>query len=272
MIRELYRGETYRFARSTRFWMYTGSVLLAVGAVAAAVEHQPDGLLLLPFAVLGLRMSIETSGKATVTESGIQYKKPFCVIRTIQWQDIVDLKEHGLLSRLEIRSRGADSLYLPNQLEGFTIILETLRRHRPDLFTAHGRTHFHRKAFVTFFMCAFGVMVLGLVLFLPGGVDEQWARVVLLGFAVLCPAALLFEVRDLVIEESYLRLKYPFRENYISRNDVQEVGLEQEARCYGTRSTIVALYRRDGKKIKLGGFREGDLEVHEALQLWLSTP
>ncbi len=262
-------SETFRFAAGTRFCVYAGSALFSMGGIAALLQGSLAGLFLLAFAVIGIWACIETAGKATVTESGIEYKKPFFPPRKGRWQDIVSLEANESMSRLELKMHADGDIRLPTQLVGYIRILNAIRRHRKDLFAVRRITRFQRKRITAYAMLACGAMLLCFALFLPGEADDQWARMVLLGFALFGPCILLFQLIELVIEDPYLTLRYPFHEKRIPKREIRNIKLEQGAGRYGVRVCFIAIDKRDGERIKLNGFRQGDMEASEAMRTWL---
>ena len=171
---------------------------------------------------------------------------------------------------------GALSLDMPHervfristQFDGFPEILEALRARRPDLFGTKDLRHFYRKATITVFLTGSSVLFLALLIWAVRDGAEGWTVWVVAGLVVLGPLSLLTEVREVIVETNALRLVYPFRERVIRRGDVERIALEQEAVKNDQRVTVVAVYHRGGKRQKLGGFREGDLELYGALQRW----
>ncbi|RNC83167.1 MAG: hypothetical protein ED557_10675 [Balneola sp.] len=260
----------YRFAGITRFWMYLGSLLFLFGGSIAVFQEFLIGLILFAFASFSIWMAIETSTKIIITPKNIKREKHLFTDRKINFQSIVSIYHNRLMSRLEIRTNQNEKLYLPNQLENFHFLIETIRKKRPDLFSADGLNHFHRSKFITYLMIVFGLMMLGFGLFLPSNGDDLWARFIILGFALLCPFALLFEVQELIIKNDHFTLKYPFRLKHISKKDISEITLEQEVGRYGARTILIYILLINNKKIKLGGFLEGDLKVNASLQKWNS--
>lgn len=250
--------------------MYLGSLLFLFGGSVAIFQEFPVGLIFFAFASLCIWMAIETSTKIIITSTNLKREKHLYPDRIINWQSIVSLYDNRLMSRLEILTNENEKLYLPNQLENFHFLIETIRKKRPDLFSVDGLNHFHRSKFITYLMIVLGLMMLGFGLFLPSDGDDFWARFIILGFALLCPFALLFEVQELIIMNDHFTLKYPFRLKQISKKDISEISLEQEVGRYGARTTLIYVFLINEKKIKLAGFREGDLKVHESLQKWNS--
>lgn len=262
---------TYSFSGITRFWMYLGSLLFLFGGSVAIFQEFLVGLMFFGFAFLSIWMTIETSTKIITTNSGIRREKHFFTTKTVRWESIVGIIDNRILSRLEIQTDQNEKLYLPNQLDNFNVLVETLRKNRHDLFLVNGITQFHRSKFITYLMIVLGLIMLSFALFLPSDGDDFWARLILFGLALFCPFTLLFEIRELEIEEEYLKIKYPFRKKSLSAKDIAEISLSQEAGRYGARTILIFIIKLNGKKIKIGGFREGDLIVNEALQEWYST-
>lgn len=63
-------------------------------AVQPLLQVEPfAGLILLGFAVLSALASFQVSGKAIVSEEGIEYRKPFLSGKSVRWRGISGVKE-----------------------------------------------------------------------------------------------------------------------------------------------------------------------------------
>ena len=238
---------------------FFAAVLVSDGEMVGAAVA---GAFALGFGLIALAYS----ARLDLDLDGIALHRPFRPPRRVAWDQITQATLAMGALRLDVPHE--PKLWVSNQIGGFPEVLEALRARRPDLFGTKDIRHFYRKAAVAVMGILITIAFPALMVAAVGDGLEGWT---VWAGALLCllgPIMLLTEVREVIVEPDALRLIYLFRERLIRRGDVERIALEQEAVKNDQRVTVVAVYHRGGKRQKLGGFREGDLELYGALQRW----
>ena len=260
-------SQTHRFGAFARLVLYVGTVGAAFFAVVLASDGDTAGAGAVGAVAAGLGLvALAYSARLDLDLDGLSWYRPFRPVQRVAWDRITR-------ATLTMHALGLDVPHEPplkvsTQLDGFPAVLDALRARRPDLFGTKDIRHFYRKATITVFMSVSSVLMLAFLVWAVQDGAEGWTVWVLAGVVVLGPLSLLTEVREVILETNALRLVYPFRERRILRDAVERVALEQEAVKNDQRVTVIAVYHGDGKRQKLAGFREGDLELYGALQQW----
>ena len=261
-------GQTHRFGAFARLVLYAGTLGAAFFAVVLASDGDTVGAGAVGAVAAGLGLvALAYSARLDLDLEGIAWHRPFRPARRVGWDRITrsTLTLHAL--RLDVPHE--PPLKVSTQLDGFPAVLDALRARRPDLFGTRDLRHFYRKATVAVVMGATTAFFLALLAWAAMDGEEGWTLWIFAGCALLGPVGWLTEVREVILETNALRLVYPFRERRILRSDVERVALEQEAIKNDSRVTVIAVYHGGGKRQKLAGFRESDLELYGALQRWM---
>lgn len=134
----------------------------------------------------------------------------------------------------------------------------------------NSRRVFHRST-----LTAVGLGVIGLF-FLCGTVGALASRspytIFLLGAFLFTLLAARFEVRTVTFHDRYVIVDYYlWRKLLIECGDIEHVSIEEKRSSKSIPYEVVCMRLRDGKKISMTGFKEGNQAFYEQLKACEST-
>ena len=268
--------QTFEFSYSSfhKYVLLFGALMSVVLTVSASAQARDQGafpvmgLVFLGFTAMSFYGFYCFSKRIQISGSHIMERNLLGSSRSLDAKEIASIRSRTLLGRIELIDKTCSPAFkIDYQIRGFLTILNWLRAQRPDLWKeSRARSVFHRSAVVPVLIFVSGAILLALGVITLSDSPVSWASVFLIVVGIFSPLCLVAEVKTITLEPTSLLLKYPLRERRIDYNEITSVRLEQESSGHGSRTNVIAVYLESGKRLKLCGFKDGDIGLFVAIE------
>jgi hypothetical protein len=273
----------FRFPTSLK-WLTSGLTIAWVGLMAFALilqltdlKHASLTIIVLTVAMLGagavglLQIFDRAGDTVAVNSDGLWYLHPGGDAIFIAWSDVGSVRALDFAQRLVVTDTAASKkIKLEYQLENFeklrAFVLDrtsSMRLHAPAL------TIFHRNWVNRGFMLG-SYAACSLTALLASRQGQRGDGLLFLGFAVLSFAGLTQEVASVEILNDAILIKYLGWRRTVPDDGISNIVIV-DLHDRGNVHAAVIIKRLHGKPLKLFGFREGSVALHDALSsAWTS--
>jgi len=290
------KPQVFKYSPVTRiltyvfFVLFSCMTLIAFLDLAAAIVPCSLALIMLP--VLWI-----VSAQVEVSEKGIRTSQMFGLLSSyVSWEGIASIKSNSMQQNLQFITKKGNSIKVTSQVTDYPVIVETLRRKRPDLFGAASGAKDSRssgierspslgsvsrtpsftgtKTFNKNFFRQYGI----LFIVIPFCFFAVWAaitapenRVGAIIAAFFCGIMILipfFQVSSVKVEANKLTLETLFEEKAFSAREIQEIKMQSVRGRYGRVTNFVNIIPVKGKNYPLQGFSDGDEIIYGILSNW----
>lgn len=270
------------------FALFSCATLIGFMDLTAAIV--PCGLALVMLPVIWI-----ISAQVEVSEKGIRASQLYGLTSSyVGWEGIASIKSNSMQQNLQLITRKGNSIKVSSQLSGYPIIIEILRRKRPDLFNAAPAMkdsagyqsspslgsvssaaaftgtktfskNFFRQYGILFIVIPFCFFAVWTTITTPENRVGASIAAVFCGIMILIP---FFQVSSVKVEPDKLTIETTFEEKVFSARDIKEIKMQSVRGRYGRVTNFVNIIPVKGKNYPLQGFSDGDEIIYGILSNW----
>ena len=209
-----------------------------------------------------------------VSALGIQAARLFGIARwEIPWEELETIKPNTRGVGIKIITKDAKVLEVSSQLHGYPVIVEILRRLRPDLFDGVGSSSSGTKIFQKGFFGKYGLLLLSIIASL----------IFLATLALVIPAifvgivlfflwkAALYGVHTVRLEENRMSICSLRKNLELTAQHIRDIRMVTRYSRRGVASNLIEVELLGGSKFYLSGFPEGNEMMYGFLKNWWSS-
>lgn len=244
------------------------SLLLGYGVFA--LISVGDMVLFIILLILVLTMfvyGIYSLSSATIVSDTEIASQRFWMTSSLPWNDIEQVS--GGNSGLKLKNRDGDvTVSLNPQIPGYEEVVTTLGEKRPDLFSSPEFKMLERGISSLALQGAFFLIMLGIGVYIFLQASTPWfmaAFFVIIAFAVA--AMFIGSPQSITLEGSTLLVKYIFKENTYSADDVESVQLNYQ-RTRNGRIYFAQIQFKDKKTLRISSMSVGASVTYLVLREW----
>ncbi len=281
-----------------RILMYFFVVVPGFGGLFIATKNLSAGIFFLGLGLIMLVMVLFFTPTVEVRDSGIRVATPFSG-NEVPWDGIARIKSNGMKQRLELHKKNGDVVKVSTQVSGYPQIVETLRKRRPDLFsasktprmstsafesddgsgissasTAHAPTFAGDRIFKKSFFKQYGSYLIAMPLCLFAAwtayAEPQYpiGASISVIFCLVMMILPLFQVNVVKVEQKKLTVESLFEAKEFSAKEIREIKMQTMRGRYGRATNFVNIIPIKGKNYPLQGFSDGDEIIYGVLTNW----
>ena len=220
----------------------------------------------------------------------------------IKWDEIASMQSNAMGKKLELTSNSGDTLKISTQLEGYPVLVELVRRKRPDLFSP-ARSSIAKKSIsgdgyeaspsmnssrsaapvfagaTTFsknFFGQYGVFLLMVPLCITGPLliylNQDWFAGIAIGlFGFFFMIMSLFSITQIRVEADKLTAEAFLYQKEYRASQIKEISMKTVRSRRGIATNFVAIQPVEGNEISMAGFPDGDEMIYGILVDWWET-
>ena len=188
--------------------------------------------------------------------------------KSLRWSEIGRVSMRGQALRLHNHEEDV-TLSFDSQLESYAEILDIIFNKRPDLFDVGENDVMSTGLFGSLFTIGFGLLLIGLSIFVFSASEELGALYALIFFALglYVIVSWFLSPKSIILEDQKLLVMYFFKEVSCMANDIKSVTLERRKTRNGY-IYFVHVNLNIGKPLKLPGFKQGSVLSYQILKRW----
>lgn len=220
----------------------------------------------------------------------------------IKWDEIASMKSNAVGKKLELTSNTGDTLKLSTQLEGYPVLVEIVRRKRPDLFSP-ARSSIAKKSvsgdgyedspsmnagrsaapvfagaktFSKNFFGQYGLFLLMVPLCITGPLliylNQDWFAGIAIGLIGLFFMIMsLLSITQIRVEANKLTAEAFLYQKEYTASQIKEISMKTVRSRRGVATNFVAIQPVEGNEISMAGFPDGDEMIYGILVDWWET-
>jgi len=289
----------FRYPARGRIGYFVVAAIMGLTGFMIAAQGSATCIPLLGMALLFGLAALSNQSSVTVSESDIRLSNLLSKSE-IKWNEIASLKSNGMGKKLELTSNNGNLLKISTQIEGYPVIVETLRQRRPDLFNVQATStaqknapamehslsflqnqgtstfgearSFRKNFFKQYGMSLLGVSFGSLFIWLAAiSSEERVAFIAVAGFCALIMIIPFFQVSTVKVEPNKLTIETFFEQKEFTAHQIREIKMNSIQGRYGRVINVINVTPVEGKNYPLGGFSDGDEIIYGILMSWWNT-
>jgi hypothetical protein len=290
------KPQVFKYSLVTRIMTYVFFVLfgcltlIAFQSLTAALVPCSLSLIMLPVIWI-------VSAQVEVSEKGIRTSQLFGLTSNYaSWEGIASIKSNSMQQNLQLTTKKGNTIKVSSQVKGYPIIVETLRRKRPDLFGAApvvkdpyssgmesspsmgsissvpsfaGTRTFNKNFFrqygillIVIPLCFFAVWI---AITTP---ENRVGALIAAGFCGIMVLIPFFQVSSVKVEPDKLTIETMFEEKTFSAGEIREIKMQSVRGRHGRVTNFVNIIPANGKNYPLQGFSDGHEIIYGILSNW----
>ena len=295
------KPQVFQYSLMTRivtygFFLLFGCLTL-IGFQNLTAALVPCGLVLMMLPVIWI-----ISAKVELNDRGIRTSQLYGLISSqVSWDAIASIKSSSMQQNLQLRTRQGSTIKVSSQVQGYPVIVETLRRKRPDLFSAAvantnaassgyesspalgsnpapaAPSSRGTRTFTKSFLRQYG-MVFVLIpscfyltwLAISSSENRTWTLLAagICGIMGLIP---FFQVSSIKVGAEHLVIETIFEKKVLQAKEISEIKMQSVRGRYGRVTNFVNISLVKGMNYPLQGFTDGDEIIYGILSNWWSA-
>lgn len=228
--------------------------------------------LLIPFAgflgIVFLTVIYSLTTKTTLTDTDISTQTLFGT-KSLNWSEIGTVSGSG--NKIKLRNNDGDvTVGINPQLPGYEEIVDWIGIKRPDLFSTQEFSELTRSWVNSILLPVFGLLSIGLGLFLMSVLTSEDASFVLIVFlimGVVFIAVPFFSPQSVIMDGKSLLIKYWLSQKTLMADEIQAVELRSQ-RTRNGKVFFILLHLVNRKQVKISSLTPNLPVVYLVLKNW----
>lgn len=296
------KPQVFKYSLVTRIATYVFFVLFGCLTLMVFVNVTagliPCGLFLIMLPVVWI-----VSAQVEVSEKGIRTSQMFGLLSNqVGWNGIASIRSSSMQQNLQLVTKKGNTLKVTSQVQGYPIIIETLRRKRPDLFGASSSSISNAdsskyenspsmgygssspsasfagtRTFSKNFFRQYGILLIAIPFCLFAvwtaltSPENRVGALIAAGFCGIMMILPFLQVSSIKVEPNKLTIETMFEEKVFSAREIKEIKMQSVRGRYGRVTNFVNIIPVKGKNYPVQGFSDGDEIIYGILSNWWSS-
>ena len=287
------KPQVFKYSLFTRIIVYASIVLF--GCLTLIAFQSPTAALVpCSLSVIMLPVIWLVSAQVEISEKGIRTSHMFGLTSTyVSWEGIASIKSNSMQQNLQLTTKKGNNVKVTSQVKGYPVIVEMLRKKRPDLFgaapaarvnsysyenspsagdaspTFTGKRTFRKNLFrqygILLIVIPFCFFAVWTAFTSP---ENRVGALIAAGFCGIMMVLPFFQVGSVKVEGNKLTVETMFQEKVFSARDIKEIKMQSVRGRYGRITNFVNIATTSGKNYPLQGFSDGDEIIYGVLSNW----
>jgi hypothetical protein len=222
------------------------------------------------YIVLSILFFVNVTSKIIADDRGLTRMYLWGKTKFVEWNSISGIKERPFLQKYDlINADGKKIFHIYFYIENLDQLLNLIEEKVPFLYSRKLKTEFSRKKIYQGLELGAALFFLGIFAYFYYSGERGLSLLFFLGIAFAGMIEYAKTVNKVKITPDFIILKYLFHAKKINVHEIDQIRYDYINGKSGEYDKIVYIYLKNGKKIKLGGFDDGDKVLYKSIKHYI---